>query len=229
MAQQVLLYTRALPTRLAVEDAFAVAQIEPVKSASPTDLLEKLQQGSWDVVVLDGDSSPVPLPKLLPVVLAKAGAGGTVVLVLSSQAEPSPAEGDVVLYNRPIRRLLLLGALNRTLLARGKKPFLPSLASLANNQRRALRVPLLVPVSYYFPALHIAWTEAEAMEVSISGARIAVAACVPGVSSGQILGLRNLLTGKQAVFRVVWMMEEVEGAAVGAKADQEDLRFWLAG
>ena len=65
MGQQVLLFTRALPTHLAVEDAFAEAPVELVEVSSPVDLLDKLQQSSWDAVVLDGDSSPVPLSKLL--------------------------------------------------------------------------------------------------------------------------------------------------------------------
>lgn len=229
MAQQVLLYARALPTRLAVGEVFASAQIEPMQAASPADLLEKLQQGSWDVMVLDADSSPVPLSKLLPVVQARAAPAGIAVLVLSSQEQPLPPPNDVFLYDRPIRRLSLLGALNRMLLGRGKKPILPSTAFPLDNQRRALRVPLLVPVAYFVPALGIAWAEGESLEVSSTGARIAATTRGSGLTSGQTLDVKNLLTGKDAAFRLVWMAEKIEGAAAfGAKADREDLRFWLA-
>jgi len=228
MAQQVLLYTRALPTRLAVEDAFAAAQSELVRCATPAELMEKLQNSSWDVIVLDSDSSSVPLAKLLPVVQARAEQLGAAVVVLNGQPQPSPPSGGVVLYDRPIRRLTLLGALNRTLLARGKKPLLPTLTAPGPNQRRALRVPLLVPVAYCIPGLDPSWVEGESVEVSTAGARIVAAAELPAISSGQVLNVKNLVTGKQALFHLVWTADEVGGIALGTKADREDLRFWLA-
>lgn len=228
MAQQVLLYTRALPTRLAVEDAFAAAQSELVRCATPAELMEKLQNASWDVIVLDSGSSSVPLAKLLPVVQARAEQLGAAVVVLNSPSQPSPPSGNVLLYDRPIRRLTLLGALNRTLLARGKKPLLPTLTTPGPNQRRALRVPLLVPVAYCIPGLDPSWVEGESVEVSTTGARIVAVAELPANSSGQILNVKNLVTGKQALFHLVWTADEVEGIALGTKADREDLRFWLA-
>ena len=228
MGQQVLLFTRALPTRLAVQDAFADAQIELVESASPVELLEKLQQGSWDAVVLDGDSSPVPLSKLLAGLGTRVDPAKTVVLALSSQAEPLPAIGEALLYDRPIRRLSLLGALNRLLMARGKKPILPARAAVSGNKRRALRVPLLVPVAYSFPELKKAGGEGEVRDVSITGARVAATAALSSISPGQTVDVKNLLTGQQAVFRVVWVAEDVDEIALGLRAAQEDVRFWLA-
>ena len=228
MGLQVLLFTRALPTRLAIEDAFAEAPVELVESASPVDLLEKLQQRSWDVVVLDGDSSPVPLSKLLAGLRGRVDPAKTVVLVMTQQAEPLPPIGEVLLYDRPVRRLSLLGALNRLLLARRKKPILPARAVAPGNKRRALRVPLLVPVAYSFPELNKASGQGEALDVSISGARIAATSALSGVSPGQTVDVKNLLSGQQAVFRVVWVAEDLDEISVGIKADQEDVRFWLA-
>ena len=228
MGLQVLLFTRALPTRLAVEDAFAEAPVELVEASSPVDLLEKLRQSSWDVVVLDGDSSPVPLSKLLAGLRGRVDTAKTVVLAMTRQAEPLPSIGEVLLYDRPVRRLSFLGALNRLLLARHKKPILPARAVAPGNKRRALRVPLLVPVAYSFPELNQASGQGEALEVSISGARIAATGTLSSISPGQTVDVKNLLTGKQAVFRVVWVTEDVDEIAVGMKADQEDVRFWLA-
>ena len=85
MAQQVLLYTKALPTRLAVQGAFSLANIVPVHSSNPVELLEKTRQGPWDVIILDGESSPVPLAKLLAVVGTQAALAGAVVLALTGQ------------------------------------------------------------------------------------------------------------------------------------------------
>ena len=96
------------------------------------------------------------------------------------------------------------------------------------NKRRALRVPLLVPVAYSFPELNQASGQGEALDVSISGARIAATAALSSISPGQTVDVKNLLTGQQAVFRVVWVTEDVDEIAVGIKADQEDVRFWLA-
>ena len=228
MGLQVLLFTRALPTRLAVENAFAEAPVELVESSSPVDLLEKLQQRSWDVVVLDGDSSPVPLSKLLAGLRGRVDPAKTVVLAMTRQAEPLPPIGEVLLYDRPVRRLSLLGALNRLLLARRKKPILPARVVAPGNKRRALRVPLLVPVAYSFPELNKASGQGEALDVSISGARIATTGALSSISPGQTVDVKNLLTGQQAVFRVVWVAEDVDEIAVGMKADQEDVRFWLA-
>ena len=228
MGLQVLLYTRALPTRLAVQDAFAEASAELVESTSPVDLLEKLQQRSWDAVVLDGDSSPVPLSKLLAGLRGRVDPAKTVVLAMTRQAEPLPPLGEVLLYNRPVRRRSLLGSLNRLLLARRKKPILPARAAAPGNKRRALRVPLLVPVEYSFPDLKKAWVEGESLDVSISGARIAASGALSSISPGQPVDVKNLLTGQQAVFRVVWVAEDLDEIAVGIKADQEDVRFWLA-
>ena len=228
MSLQVLLFTRALPTRLAVEDAFAEAPVELVESSSPVDLLEKLQQSSWDAIILDGDSSPVPLSKLLAGLRGRVDPAKTVVLAMTQQAEPLPPIGEVLLYDRPVRRLSLLGALNRLLLARRKKPILPARAVAPGNKRRALRVPLLVPVAYSFPELNKASGQGEALDVSISGARLAATSALSGVSPGQTVDVKNLLTGQQAVFRVVWVTEDVDEIAVGVKADQEDVRFWLA-
>lgn len=225
MAQRVLLYTRELPTRLAVQGAFDLAQITPVLTASPVDLLEKLKQECWDVIVLDGDSSPVPLAKLVEVVGAQPGQAGSAVLALTNQAQPL-APAAVVVYNRPVGRVSLLGAVNRMLMARGKKPILratqPQPPSL--NQRRALRVPLLVPVAYRSPARHTAWTESEVLDISIGGAGVSD---IHGVTPGEILEVRNLLTKEDAAFHVVWAMEDFEEIAAGMKASTEALRFWL--
>ncbi len=224
MAQRVLLYTRELPTRLAVQGAFDLAQITPVLTASPVDLLEKLKQDSWDIIVLDGDSSPVPLAKLLEVVGAQAGQAGSAVLALTQQAQPA-APAAVLVYSRPVARVSLLGAVNRMLMARGKKPILrTALPQPTHNQRRALRVPLLVPMAYRSPARHTAWAESEVLDISIGGVGVAD---IRGITPGEILEVRNLLTKEDAAFHVVWAAEDFEEISAGMKASTEALRFWL--
>ncbi len=222
MAQRVLLYAKALPTRLAVQSALETAHIEPVYSSTPADLLLKLQQQTWDVIVLDADSSPIPLAKLLEVVGAHVALTGTVVVALTSQAQPLPPGGEALLYNRPIRPGLLIGAMNRLLLARGKKPILRPTVVLDKNMRRALRVPLLVPVVFRSTPSD-PWKDAEARDVSIGGAQIAASG---GLSTGQSLNLKNVLTGQEGAFRVVWVGDDIEGIAAGLQGG-EQLRFWL--
>lgn len=224
MHQKVLLYTTTLPTRLAVERAFQTAGVEPYRVDSSAALTEALKE-HWDVVVLDADSSKVPLQKLLELVGSNVELRGTVVLALTGRAQPLPDAGCALVFNRTIRPQTLLGAINRLLLANGKKPMLRASVVLDQNMRRALRVPLLVPVSFRL-SKQGAWQEAESLDVSIHGGRIGSA---EGLAPGQSIDLRNTLTGEEAVFRVVWIGEEDDRKAVGLEANADNLRFWLPG
>ncbi len=221
---QVLLYAPALPTRLAVESALGGAAMETVPAASPTDLLDKLKERPWDIVILDGDSSPIPLPKLLAAVSPRAASAGAALLALTSaQSQTEGLARQAFVYDRPIRRAYLLGALNRLLIARGKKPAVPASEIRDQQRRRALRIPLLVPVAYRLAVPQAAWATAEALDVSATGARLAAAS---GVRPGQALEVRNLLTEEEASFHAVWLGDDLDEMNVGFRADRENLRFW---
>ncbi len=222
--RQVLLYTRALPTRLAVKGALDLADLEPVISSNPVELLEKAKQGLWDAIILDAEGSPVPLDKLMSVIGAQAAATGAVVLAIKGETQRAPTEPEAFIYDRPLGRLPLLGALNRMLMAHGKKPIIRAPRPTAPNQRRALRVPMLVPVAFRSPERHTAWTDGEVLDISVGGAGLAE---LPGVTRGELLEVRNLLTREEAAFRVAWVLDEYDEVAGGMQANGELLRFWL--
>ena len=227
MDQRVLLYTKTLPVKLAVRGALDQANIDPEQVSSPAELLQKLQHGRYDALVIDADSSPIPLPKLLEVIANQVALNKTAVVVLTgSQAQPLPENSEALLYDRPIRPALLLGALNRTLLAAGRQPILRATEVLERDLRRSVRVPLLLPLAWRVakPGVESEWQDAEARDVSATGAQIAT---IESVANGQLLEIRNTLTGRQAAFRVVWVGEDTEGVSAGLAGNNEDLHFWI--
>ena len=226
MSQKVLLYARALPTKLAVNGALDMARLEPELCASPVELLDKVRAGGWDAIVLDGDGSPVPIQKLVSVVSELATAGGAVVVAFAREPLQQPLPADVFIYDRVLGRLPLLGAINRLLMARSRKPILKVPRGLEAKMRRSLRVPMLVPVAFRSPARHTAWREVEVLDVSVGGAGLAD---LPGFAPGEVLDVRNLLTKEEATFRVAWKLDEFDEVAGGMAAQQQALRFWLPG
>ncbi len=218
--QTVLLSTTSESRRQSVETIFGGAGLQPVHCPSPAALLENLQRHSWDVILLDGDASAAPVAKLLEVVGAHVALTSTLVVVLTSQAQPLTEVSEALHYHRPIRPVLLLGAMNRILISRAKEPILQASVALDSNLRRALRVPLLVPVAFRAGGDQAEWSEGEVRDVSSSGASLAA---LGGLAAGQNLGLKNMLTGQEAAFRVVWVGDDQEGLAAGLKAENEDL------